>query len=148
MIVQDSHFVSLQKFSAGKIDWNSFLQLWKLFVNVKEIELAVIVPMFTLNQQLFEEAKILSIFEIQDLFRTNRRIKNTLQRLQINSFRFATFDAILYFLQEFSNLEKVGTIELENLNQDDRDKMKCFVDKILRERNVAVHLADIFDGLY
>ena len=148
MIISDGHFEKLTKFCAGKIDWNSFFQLWKLFVNVKEIELAVIVPMFTLNQQLFEDAKVLTIFEVQDLFRANKRIKATLQLLQINSFRFATFEAAMYFLQEFRNLQRVGTIDMENLNQDDRAKMKSLVNQLKRERDVKLHLSDIFDGFY
>ena len=117
-------------------------------MNVKEIELAVIVPMFTLNQQLFEDAKVLTIFEVQDLFRANKRIKATLQLLQINSFRFATFEAAMYFLQEFRNLQRVGTIDMENLNQDDRAKMKSLVNQLKRERDVKLHLSDIFDGFY
>ena len=142
------HFENLRKFSAGKIDWNTFIQIWKLFISVKEIELAVIVPMFTLNQQLFEDAKVLTIFEVQDLFRVNKRIKNTLQRLQINSLKFATYEATMYFLQEFQSLRKVGTIDTENFNQDGRQKMRDFADRLERERNITVTIADIFDGFY
>ena len=148
MITVKGHFEHLRKFSAGKIDWNSFFQLWKLLVNIKELELAVIVPMFTLNQQLFEDAKVLTIFEIQDLFRANKKIRNTLQKLQINSFKFATFEAAMYFLREFRSLQTVGTIDMENFNTEDREKMRDLADKLDRDKNVSVALADVFEGFY
>ena len=148
LVPVQGHFQNLRKFAAGKIDWNTFLQLWKLLVSIKEIELAVIVPMFTLNQQLFEDAKVLTIFEIQDLFRVNKKIRNTLQKLQINSFKFATFEAAMYFLQEFKSLEKVGTIDMENFSQESREKMRELADRVERERSLSVTLADIFDGFY
>ena len=148
LVPVQGHFQNLRKFAAGKIDWNTFLQLWKLLVSIQEIELAVIVPMFTLNQQLFEDAKVLTIFEIQDLFRVNKKIRNTLQKLQINSFKFATFEAAMYFLQEFKSLEKVGTIDMENFSQESREKMRELADRIERERSLSVTLADIFDGFY
>merc|ERR1719300_114619 len=69
IVATDGHFRQLRKLCVGKIDWNSFFQVWKLLEQTKEIEIAVIVPNFSLNQQLFEEAKVLTIFEIQDLFR-------------------------------------------------------------------------------
>ena len=146
LVPVEGHFEKLIKFSAGKIDWNTFLQLWKLLVSIKEIELAVIVPMFTLNQQLFEDAKVLTIFEIQDLFRVNKRIRNTLEKLQINSFKFATFEAAMYFLQEFRCLEKVGTIDLENFSPESREKMRDLADSIEREGSLTVTLTDISDG--
>ena len=145
LVPVEGHFERLTKFSAGKIDWNTFLQLWKLLVSIKEIELAVIVPMFTLNQQLFEDAKVLTIFEIQDLFRVNKRIRNTLQKLQINSFKFATFEAAMYFLQEFRCLEKVGTIDMENFSPESKEKMRDMADRIERERSLTVTLSDISD---
>lgn len=117
-------------------------------MNIKELELAVIVPMFTLNQQLFEDAKVLTIFEIQDLFRANKKIRNTLQKLQINSFKFATFEAAMYFLQEFRSLQTVGTIDMENFNTEDREKMRDLADKLDRDKNVSVALADVFEGFY
>ena len=148
MVVSKGHFQYLQKFSAGKIDWNSFFQVWKLMVSIKEIEIAVIVPMFTLNEQLFEDAKVLTIMDLQDLVFANKKIRKSLQKLQINSFRFATFEAAMYFLQEFQSLNRVGTIDMENFNQEDRRKMKTLVEQLERDRNLQICLADIFEGFY
>ena len=148
MVVSKGHFQYLQKFSAGKIDWNSFFQVWKLMLSIKEIEIAVIVPMFTLNEQLFEDAKVLTIMDLQDLVFANKKIRKSLQKLQINSFRFATFEAAMYFLQEFQSLNRVGTIDMENFNQEDRRKMKTLVEQLERDRNLQICLADIFEGFY
>ena len=147
METTEGHFSQLRKLAVGKIDWNSFFQIWKLLDQIKEIEIAVIVPMFTLNQQLFEEAKVLTIFEIQDLFRANQRIGESLEKLQVNAFRFATFEAALYFIRELKCLKAVGSIDMENLSQEDRNKMKDFVVKMERE-DVTILLADIFEALY
>ena len=147
IVATDGHFRQLRKLCVGKIDWNSFFQVWKLLEQTKEIEIAVIVPNFSLNQQLFEEAKVLTIFEIQDLFRANQRIGNSLEKLQVNTFRFATFEAAMYFMQELKCLKEVGSIDMENFNREDRAKMKDFVVRMERS-NVSVVLADVFEGLY
>ena len=147
METSEGHFSRLRKLAVGKIDWNSFFQIWKLLDQIKEIEIAVIVPIFTLNQQLFEEAKVLTIFEIQDLFRANQRISNSLEKLQVNTFRFATFEAAMYFIRELRCLNTVGSIDMENFIQEDRNKMKDFVVRMERE-NVTILLADIFEAFY
>ena len=147
METTEGHFSQLRKLAVGKIDWNSFFQIWKLLDQIKEIEIAVIVPIFTLNQQLFEEAKVLTIFEIQDLFRANHRIASSLEKLQVNTFRFATFEAALYFIRELTCLKAVGSIDMEHFSQEDRKKMKEFVVRMERE-NVTVLIADIFEALY
>merc|ERR1712241_88068 len=113
---------------------------------IKEMEIAVIVPNFSLNQQLFEEAKVLTIFEIQDLFRANQRIGDSLEKLQVNTFRFATFEAAMYFMQELKCLREVGSIDMENFNREDRTKMKELVVRMERT-GVSVILADVFEGL-
>ena len=44
------HFENLRKFTtAGKMDWNSFLQMWQLMVNIIENEITQIVPMIDVS---------------------------------------------------------------------------------------------------
>ena len=147
IVTSEGHFKQLRKLSVGKIDWNSFLQVWRLLYQIEDIEIAVIVPHFSLNQQFFEEAKVLTIFDIQDLFKTNQRIKNSLEKILVNTFRFATFEAAMYFVQDFKCLKSVGSIDIENFNQDDKAKMKEFVVRMERE-NVNISLADVFEAIY
>ena len=53
----------------------------------------------------------------------------------------------MYFIRELKCLKAVGSIDLENLSQEDRNKMKEFVVRMERE-HVTVLLADIFDAFH
>ena len=54
----------------------------------------------------------------------------------------------MYFLQEFRSLQTVGTIDMENFNTEDREKMRDLADNLDRDKNVSVALADVFEGFY
>ena len=141
------HFDRLCKLAVGKIDWNSLLQIWKLIPYMKDLEIAVIVPIFTLHQQLFEEAKVLTIYDVQELQRLNRIIKNYLETLQVNTFRFATYDAAECFLVEFKSLKSGGNIDTETFNMDERNQMQELVYRLEIEKGLTVSLAEVFDVL-
>lgn len=141
------HFLNLTKLLVGKIDWNSFLQIWKLIVSMRDLEIAAICPMFTLNQQLFEEPKVLNIFEVQELLSSNEKIRNSLTNLQIATFRFATFEALEYFILHFNHLETVGTIDTEIFGMDERKKMQELVSGLEKQKGLKVSLAEVFDIL-
>jgi len=145
--IMPGHFNRLSKLAVGKIDWNSLLQVWKLIPYMKELDIAVIVPIFTLNEQLFEEPKVLDIFDVQELFRVNKIIRNYLERLQVNTFRFATFDAVVNFLLDFKKLKSVGNIDTETFNQNERSQMQVLVSRLEIERGMSVRLSEVFDVL-
>ena len=102
IVTVSGHFENLRKFYAGRIDWNSFLQMWQLLINIIEIGIKQIVPMFAIPQHQSEEHKILTVADIQDLFRLNKNIKNSMKKLRVNSLWFDTIDAATYFLLELS----------------------------------------------
>ena len=147
MEIVPGHFQSLTKFAVGKIDWNSFLQVWKLIKHMKDLEIAVIVPIFTLHQELFEESKVLDIFDVEELLRLNQAIKNYLVILQVTTFRFATFAAAERFLIEFKHLKTVGNIDTETFNMEERKQMQELVSGLEKQRGTKVSLAEVFDIL-
>jgi len=140
----DGHFKKLQKLSIGKIDWNSFLQLWKLIKFVRELNIETIVPIFTLNEQLFEEHKSFDIFDIRDLFDSNKMIKNYLMNLQISTFRFATFEALQQFLLNFKYLKTVGFIDIESFSSDERKNLQTFAEDMKRQNGLHIDMVEMF----
>jgi len=141
------HFLNLTKLAIGKIDWNSFLQIWKLIVSMRDLDIIAICPMFTFNQQLFEEPKVLDIYEVQDLLNSNKRIRNCLTNLQIATLRFATFAAAEYFILHFNHLKTVGTIDTEIFGMDERNQMQELVRGLDKQKGIKVSLAEVFDIL-
>jgi len=143
--IVEGHFQNLQKLSVGKIDWNSLQQVWRLIRHMKDLSIAVIVPIFTLNEQLFEESMVLTIFEVEELLRLNKVIKNYLVKLQVATLRFATYAAAEHFLLHFRYLKTVGSIDIESFSVDERKQMRELVDSLERQRGMTVNLAEVFD---
>ena len=95
------------------------------------------------DQHMLEESKALTVIDIQDLFRVNKKIKKSLKKLQVNCLLFDSVDALFYLLMELENLSRVGYIEIHHFVQDDREKIQKFVDKLEREKNIRVILSHV-----
>ena len=48
-------------------------------------------PLFTLNEQLFEESLVLTVSQVKELLEQNAGILETLEELKVATLRFATF---------------------------------------------------------
>ena len=122
---QPEHFHQLVELSMGKVDWDTFKQVWSLAPVLKKLFVTVIVPLFTLNEQLFEEPLVMTEEHVRELHKLNPRLNRTLEEVRVASLRFATFSACHLFLNEFDKqLRKVGSIDAETFNQVSRNFIK------------------------
>ena len=115
---QPKHFHQLTELSIGKVDWDTLKQVWSLSPVLRKLLVTVIVPIFTLSEQLYEEPLVMTEEHVRELHVLNPRLRQTLEEVKVSSLRFATFTACHLFLNEFSNqLKKVGSIDAETFNQ-------------------------------
>ena len=115
---QPRHFHQLSELSIGKVDLDTFKQVWSLSPALRKLLVTVIVPIFTLSEQLYEEPLVMTEEQVRELHNLNPRLKQTLEEVKVGNLRFATFAACNLFLNEFSNqLKKIGNIDGETFNQ-------------------------------
>ena len=85
---------------------------------LRKLLVTVIVPIFTLSEQLYEEPLVMTEEHVKELQHLNPRPRESLEEVRVASLRFATFTACHFFLNDFSKqLKKVGSIDAETFNQ-------------------------------
>ena len=59
------------------------MQVWSLVPVLRLLSISVIVPLFTLNEQLFEESVVLTVSQVKELLELNAGILETLEELKV-----------------------------------------------------------------
>ena len=59
------------------------MQVWSLVPVLRLLSVSVIVPLFTLNEQLFEESVVLTVSQVKELLELNAGILETLEELKV-----------------------------------------------------------------
>ena len=59
------------------------MQVWSLVPVLRLLSISVIVPLFTLNEQLFEESVVLTVSQVMELLELNAGILETLEELKV-----------------------------------------------------------------
>ena len=59
------------------------MQVWSLVPVLRLLSVSVIVPLFTLNEQLFEESVVLTVSQVMELVELSAGILETLEELKV-----------------------------------------------------------------